>query len=405
MNFLNLDDLSLKDNIDKFELPKLFVNNIDYDKHGQHLESNNNIGFPGKSVKKEMAIDPNCKVINFSKKEDKNKLQINDLQLAENLLFACGGNELKIFELKNDLSYSESITIIFSEDEILYTLAYTSVGDNYYVVAGGKKSVIKVFSLNSYTEVSKLMGHRDEIWDLKFNPAINNLLLSASSDHSIRLWDINNSNMVCIFGGNNSHLAQVFTVNWHNSGNFFVSSGVDMKVLLWKFTKEIDNKIKESRENKQNFKTLIINKPLFSGKEVHNNIIDSVSFYGNLILSKSADGLIKLTCPNFNHQDVNMYMLIKTFVIPVKTLTLYKKMYVDEERRILITGNEIGEVLLFNLDKDAGDDDLNCIVKPEERVKIEGGFIRAVTGCRDTVAVGNVNGDIYLYKLKHKINV
>jgi WD40 repeat protein len=416
MNYLDLDSNELKEKINNYDTNDLFIKNINLPGEESTSQMSNIEPFVFQDNKTFKVNVDSGKDFKFSNKKQKTgeSIQVYDLLLVDKYLFACGGSEAKVYSLDKDfLKENNVVSIEFSEDEYLYRLAYTSIGNNYYLIAGGKKSIIYVFELEKNSQRDSLIGHRDEIWDLKICPANNALLLSASADHSVRLWDITNSTMICIFGGNNCHLAQVLSIGWHHSGNYFVSSGIDMKVLLWQFTKEVkdkiteNEKIKESKVNRSDFKTLIINKPLFSNNEVHNRIIDAVAFYGNLILVKSSDGLIKLIAPNYNHKDQHLYMIVSTYVTKVNSLTFYRNMYVDEVRRVMVTGTDTGELYIFNLNEDVGkretEPDFYYKMQASQVIsKLESNCtIRSVTANDNIIACGNMDGVIYLYRLNN----
>ena len=84
----------------------------------------------------------------------------------------------------------------------------------------------------------RLRGHQKEGYGLSWNPNLNGHLLSASDDHTICLWDINNpprdKNIVdakTIFTG---HTAVVEDVAWHLlHESLFGSVADDQKLMIW----------------------------------------------------------------------------------------------------------------------------------------------------------------------------
>ena len=88
--------------------------------------------------------------------------------------------------------------------------------------------------LSNKKEFGRLIGHRNDIYDLKFNPQDKNILLSASKDFSIRIWNVKNSLQIAILGGPKGHSADVLSVDWHLSGDYIVSSGIDNCIKIWK---------------------------------------------------------------------------------------------------------------------------------------------------------------------------
>ncbi|KAK9390677.1 WD40-repeat-containing domain protein [Lipomyces mesembrius] len=152
------------------------------------------------------------------------------------------------------------------------------------IAVGGKSGVVKIIDCASGKLVRALKGHGDEILDLHTCPTHPHIIASSSGDHTIRVWNLEPKYkdqpcaIICAGGG---HREQVLTVGFHESGRFLVSGGMDNQVHLWALP---------------NLSTLPMHKddPIvlhwshFSTNSLHSNYVDSVSFYGDLILSKAA---------------------------------------------------------------------------------------------------------------------
>ncbi|GFO12640.1 LOW QUALITY PROTEIN: histone-binding protein rbbp4 [Plakobranchus ocellatus] len=85
----------------------------------------------------------------------------------------------------------------------------------------------------------RLKGHQKEGYGLSWNPNLNGHLLSASDDHTICLWDVNNTNQrqeriidaMTIFTG---HTSVVEDVAWHLlHESLFGSVADDQKLMIW----------------------------------------------------------------------------------------------------------------------------------------------------------------------------
>jgi WD40 repeat protein len=97
----------------------------------------------------------------------------------------------------------------------------------------GTRGVIKVIDTVRQMLAMTLSGHGKDINDLKFSPTNEWLLLSASKDESIRLWNVKNAKCVAIFAGHEGHCDNVLAIAWHSSVHRFVSAGMDTTVKLW----------------------------------------------------------------------------------------------------------------------------------------------------------------------------
>jgi WD40 repeat protein len=393
-----VDEDNLRECIDEYDLNELFPKNILYP--GQQVSSNNNIDMMSGSGLRSGSSGANISVQLKSNpiivKNNIKKSVVNDIYLLGNYLFVVVLNELKVFQLDVNKKFEilAQNTYYFEEDEELMCLDYTEMHERCFIAVGGTSSIIKIMDLNAQSKKTDLIGHRDTIFDLKFRPTSNNLLLSGSADFSIRLWDINNGNQLVIFGGDRSHLAQVLSISWHGSGNYFVTAGIDRKVILWEVNKDINNKINESLKNKKP-KTLLVNDPLYSCKDIHKTIIDDVKFNGNLILAKGSDGLVKEFTPVFS--DGNQVLLINTYEYQKDVLCHGNRMYLDNN--LLFVGDNKGICYIFTLNTPKGDD---LYFKNQPICKIitnEPSNVRCISYCNKNLAVGLDNGSIYLYKL------
>eukprot|EP00956_Cyclotella_meneghiniana_P002243 scaffold2530_cov87-Cyclotella_meneghiniana.AAC.9 len=189
----------------------------------------------------------------------------------------------------------------------------------------GTRGIIKVIDTVKRSLFLTLSGHGDEITDLQFSPTNEWLLLSASYDESIRLWNLQRGTNVAIFTGHDGHRRQVLSVSWHLSGTKFASCAMDNTVKLWNVMGEDDDSsaaagvnvevaIKESdnvmpnddpilacaRNNgittqvETKFKPVFQQTPYFSTNKVHTDYVDCVQFIGDLILSKSVHNKVVL---------------------------------------------------------------------------------------------------------------
>ncbi len=150
---------------------------------------------------------------------------------------------------QNEL-FEEEITFSDKNEEY-YCLALSTItlssGESRKILAvGGTKSIIKILDLTQKKEYMSLIGHRNEIYDLKFHPKHCNILLSASKDYSVRIWNIINGLQIAILAGPKGHSAEVLAVGWHMSGDYFVSSSIDNTVKIWEITALIKAKIEQS---------------------------------------------------------------------------------------------------------------------------------------------------------------
>lgn len=162
------------------------------------------------------------------------------------------------------------------------------------LLAAGERGVIQIL----YPEheepeetVKHLIGHGASVNQLKISRKHRFLLASASSDHSIRLWNIQTNVCIATFHGENGHRDHVVTIDFNRDSSKLVSGGIDHMLAIWDLAKpEIMESIEKSKRYNENgdrsFKTVLNSFPIFRSRGIHCNYIDSVQWFNNFILSK-----------------------------------------------------------------------------------------------------------------------
>lgn len=326
------------------------------------------------------------------------------IKAFNNILVICGGSLLKSYDV--DLSYEPVNTFRFPQNKKLNTLALTTSKDeeDIYCVVAGDVPVIYAINLLEGKELNHFIGHRNEIYDLVFHPKKKEILLSSSKDCTVRLWNILKGEQISIFGGPDSHQAEVLSVDWHCEGSLFVSGSVDNCIKIYEINEAIEEKIQLSLEGKKKVKTHIKNKPLFSCSEVHNNYVDCVKFNGNFIISKSVDGIIKEWLPMFD-EERNYYFLINTYIYKVTEKIFYIKFFFDLHLSKIIIANELGTGFVFNInstEKFETNDYYHFSNTPSVTVQIKQGVLfRAVeySSMYSKVYFGGENGEVNMFNL------
>lgn len=102
---------------------------------------------------------------------------------------------------------------------------------------------------DDYKNTRTLAGHDHSVSAVRFIPSSGNLLVSASRDHTLRIWDINTGFCVRTLQGHTGWVRDVFP---SYDGRFLLSTGDDMTARLWDIS-TTEPKIKATMIGHENF--------------------------------------------------------------------------------------------------------------------------------------------------------
>ena len=271
---------------------------------------------------------------------------IYDLSLMSNYVIAVSKEHLKLFDL-DDPNFKE-VKSVNIKGIFFYCVDSTKIDNTYYIAFGGNTNSIFLYTIDMENEedikenIDELIGHKNDINDLKFLITNKNILLSASSDSTVRLWDVKVKKLLCIYGGPFGHPSHVLTLDFHLSEQFIASAGFDQVVMFW----DIDFVLKKYNNNTDNsFKCILKTKPFFETL-VHENYIDTVKFVGDLVLSKSTNGVILLWKPMFNDEKDHHFIIKKLLYDSSKIW--YIKFHLNLTENLLFIG-DVGGIYIFDL--------------------------------------------------------
>jgi len=271
---------------------------------------------------------------------------INCICSYKNILLIASNDEIKLYDLANNFEFNGSIKLS-EQDKGILCLACSEIDNVLYGAIGGDFPSIHIIDILSFEELTgcQLIGHKNKIYQLEFHPKMPEILLSAGKDCTIRLWNFKSAELLVIFGGPYSFESDVLCMDWNETGDTFVGSGVDCVVRIYKIDELIQNCIDLSM-NKKKVKTLLKSLPYFSCNDIHDNLIDCIKYNNRFIISKSVDGIIKEWLPFQDKNGQNSFFLINIFVFNTKQLILGIKFCFVEDN--IIVGNEMGQIFLFN---------------------------------------------------------
>lgn len=132
-----------------------------------------------------------------------------------------------------------------------------------------------------------LSGHGKGVNDLAISPLSTSLLASCAEDTTIRLWNLDpkfeKKPCVALFAGE-GHKWPVMAIHFHPNGRWLLSGGQDTAVCLW----AVPTLEELEADGPTRHEPLTVYYPHFFTKELHSNYVDSLAFFGDVIISRAA---------------------------------------------------------------------------------------------------------------------
>ncbi|ESO12851.1 hypothetical protein HELRODRAFT_105574 [Helobdella robusta] len=298
-------------------------------------------------------------------------VQFNEIYRDEwpPLFASVGSNQISIYECSRT---SPEVTLLSTHvdtdsEENFFTCAW-SIDDELGVpilAAAGSRGIIRILSPCTHRPVKNYIGHGMSVNELRFSTKDSNILLSISKDHTLRLWNIKTDLCIAIFGGVEGHRDELLSGDIDFDGQLLISCGMDHSFKIWKLDNPyivdaIEKSYKYDKKNKNDkpFKTYSQHFPDFSTRDIHNNYVDCVRWWGKFVLSKSCDN--KIVCWKPNRLSTFDTRFIKTSDGHV-TSVLHKfdfsaceiwfmRFSLDYDQKILAVGSQTGKIFVWDLD-------------------------------------------------------
>ncbi|CAH8358361.1 unnamed protein product [Eruca vesicaria subsp. sativa] len=267
---------------------------------------------------------------------------------------SAGGNVINLYNCLED----GGISLLHSypdedKEESFYTVtcAYNVKG-NPYVVAGGEKGIIRVINVTVKVVHKTLVGHGNSVNEIRTHPTKPQLVLSASKDESVRLWNVETGICVLIFAGTEGHRNEVISVDFHpHDQHRFISGGMDTTVKIWSmkdFWKYVDKSF-TWKDDPSKFRTIFVEFPVYT-TSVHTSYVDCNRWFGDFILSKSVENEILLWEPEIkeNSREEGTSDVLIRYPIP-NCNHWFIKFSCDLSLNYLSIGNQKGKIYVWDL--------------------------------------------------------
>ncbi|CAN6884885.1 unnamed protein product [Brassica oleracea] len=271
-----------------------------------------------------------------------------------NCFVSAGGNGINLYNCLEDGGIS-SLHSYTDEDneESFYTVSWAcGVEGNPFVAAGGVKGIIRVLNVKEKMVHKTLVGHGDSVNEIKTHHMKPQLVLSASKDESVRLWNVETGICILIFAGTSGHRYEVVSVDFHpHDKHRFVSCGMDTTIKIWSM-KEFWTYVDKSftwKDDPSKFPTKFVQFPVFT-TSVHTNYVDCNRWFGDFILSKSVENEILLWEPQLKDNSPGEGTSDVLLRYPIPNCNLwFIKFSCDLSLNYLSIGNQKGKIYVWDL--------------------------------------------------------
>uniref|UniRef100_A0A6N2MSP5 Uncharacterized protein n=1 Tax=Salix viminalis TaxID=40686 RepID=A0A6N2MSP5_SALVM len=223
-----------------------------------------------------------------------------------NVFATVGGNRVTVYQCLDEgvIAVLQSY-VDEDKDESFYTVSWAcNIDGAPFVVAGGINGIIRVINASNEEIHKSFVGHGDSINEIRTQPLKPSLIVSASKDESVRLWNVHTGICILIFAGAGGHRNEVLSVDFHPSDIYRIAScGMDNTVKIWSM-KEFWTYVEKSftwTDCPSKFPTKYVQFPVFIAS-VHSNYVDCNRWLGDFMLSKSVDNEIVLWEPKMKEQ-------------------------------------------------------------------------------------------------------
>ncbi|CAD5210803.1 unnamed protein product [Bursaphelenchus xylophilus] len=287
----------------------------------------------------------------------------------EYYMATCGSNQVNVYRLTDDGKKPEHVVQLIdsNKEECFYALTWAidEIIRTFVLVVGGAKGIIRVIDPMAKKTISTLRGHGESVNEIRTSPMNSMIVASASKDRTARVWNVALQNCLAIYGGSEGHLDEVISLDFHHTQDFLLTASMDHTIRVWDLRPEteVGKRIQESVDpsKHESFATLPSIENHFSlavAKDVHTNYVDCARFYGNFIISKSCENQIVLWRFGGFDQPVSgqgtllrteTYVLHTAWVEVPKSSIWFIKFDIDPDNKYLAVGNEEGTVKLVDL--------------------------------------------------------
>ncbi|KAG8189255.1 hypothetical protein JTE90_013783 [Oedothorax gibbosus] len=245
-----------------------------------------------------------------------NHIKASATMMAFNIDSGGGGN-LGVLSLNDTGSKNKDLSVLYAHSEFITDFDFCPYDDE-ILVTGSQDHHIKLWRITENSlksnvpcnpEIDILASNKVEV--LKFHPQVD-CIVSAVEDSTIHLWDINTKQSIF---ADSSHEDTVQSISWRHSGDILASCGKDKKLQLWDPRDSSKNQVAASHSNNRDSRVVwlgdteqLLTTGFGSGRE-REVLLRDIRKLEDPVASYSGDSSLGVYIPLFD-PDTNMLFLV-----------------------------------------------------------------------------------------------
>lgn len=282
--------------------------------------------------------------------------QFNPYLQDQKIFATVGSNRATIYQCVHSSITPLQAYYDADQDENFYTCvwSYNPQTKETLLIIAGAKGIIRVLGTSKMQCTMSFTGHGSAVNELKIHPSDVNLLLSASKDYALRLWNLQTAVCVALFGGVEGHRDEVLSADFNMEGKYILSAGMDHALKLWdlecdELKTTIAKSYKHTKGSRVSFPVAQVHFPKHATREIHRNYVDCVRWFGQVALSKSCENNIILwKIATDDKKEKSPFEIMHRFEVPDCEIW-YIRFGLDHKMQFMALGNQVGKIFIWDL--------------------------------------------------------